>query len=66
MRFAKLIETHKVCAELDEGMAATSMLQTLGNMLYYEEATPEDVAEILLALYDKKLGKLIKQFSDRG
>lgn len=56
-----LIATHKILFMMDPGPASIAMIQSLGKFLHDGVCTPQDAADILLALYDEEQGEQIEQ-----
>lgn len=54
-----LIATHKIMSMMDPGAAAGAMVQSLGKFLHDGNCTPQDAADVLMALYDEEKGKEI-------
>lgn len=56
-----LITTHKILSMMDPGPASAAMIQSLGKFLHDGACTPQDAADVLLALYDEEKGEQIEQ-----
>lgn len=55
------IHMHKVISAIMPGEAAQAMLHSLGKFLHDGVCTPQDAADVLLALYDEEKGEQIEQ-----
>lgn len=59
-----LIATHKIVSMMDPGGAAETMIQALGKFLHDGNCTPQDAADVLLALYDEEKGERVDRIME--